>query len=381
MSGREDAGEYAAYQAAMEEQANQSIPPDAADAAANQSIIVDRDDILAAQEQANQSVPPDAADAAANQSMVADRDDILAAQGRDDNLVAMAALEQANQSVQPDFESVMSDPEDILAGDTTNQTVVAVQQQARAEQMVGGPGDTLAGTASVLRTLPDEAVNQQIKTIRERLSVPESYPEREADSRQLDMLEREQTIREIARLDEPGLDKLLHGIMTGSTVLRGVAEAVEIFHVAGRIGKIAAVISTAGAVVEVVEIGMEILDSFETLEKIAYAQGVCYGIMYQTLNMSDRDLQLPKDWPVLDRDEVLEAWRSGLLEGRSRATTPSAHNRLVLAIAGEAREMGDDAPFSVLNNLWQSVRSDLRAGERTSEVMDWPEPRPYNPRH
>src|SRR5262245_19048797 len=275
MSGRDDAGMYAAYQAAMQEQANQSVLPDPDDIAAGQSI------------------QPDASDAGANESIIADRDDILAVQEEADKSILHDPHDiAAGQSIQPDPQSVMPDPDDILAGAMANQNAGA----AVNEILFVDPG----GLAPLVSTLSDDALDKLIEAIRDRASVPESNPEREADLKRLEVLEGERAVRDLRDLgvvDEPGWEEWLDGILDGHNVLHGIAEVVEVFEVAGRIGRAAELYSVIGSVVEIGEIGWHILEAFETGEKIAYAQGVCYGIMYQTLGMPDREIHFPKDWP------------------------------------------------------------------------------------
>lgn len=174
---------------------------------------------------------------------------------------------------------------------------------------------------------------------------------------------------------EPSVAEEIRKILEGVHGIETVGEAAAIL---AKAEALELGLQATGGFLTVVLAGWEVLDSFETGERIANAMGVCYGVMFEIKDMPDADLVRP-DWPITDSEwnDELDAWREGLAVGRRRGRDTKNRNHLLLAIAKEAQESPDQAEWAVLNAMWQHIRPQLRAGEYTAEWLDWPTPRPY----
>jgi peptidoglycan hydrolase-like protein with peptidoglycan-binding domain len=165
----------------------------------------------------------------------------------------------------------------------------------------------------------------------------------------------------------------------GPHVADVAAGVLEVLGVIGVISETSALAAVA-PLIEVILVGYGIVDAFQTGEKIMYAQGVCYGIMYQVVGHSNTAYPRPTGTfqvSDLEWNSRRQAWRAGLREGRGRGQERNFANTVNAAIRGMREQGNNQAEGLILNVLWHKIaaRSDstrLLAGT----PLNWPSPGP-----
>jgi peptidoglycan hydrolase-like protein with peptidoglycan-binding domain len=199
-------------------------------------------------------------------------------------------------------------------------------------------------------------------------------------------------------MDESQLEDWVHKALDGTHAIGSVAEIIEIFHAStawpaietalswgdSALAAGAAAAGETGALVLIGEIAtplgyaatiaitfLELYRAFTTGTRIQKKKGLCYGIMWEALNMPTVYRKF-EPWGGDTAEELRKAWDKGVDEGRSAFKTDlmlqnQVKLRLVYEQLTQNRHWFTDPEARVLNLLWEQVRGSDSIGTH----MNW----------
>jgi len=140
-------------------------------------------------------------------------------------------------------------------------------------------------------------------------------------------------------------------VLRGGYVITKLSEAAAIL---ARSERIIEVIEPIGAVVEVVDMVLNVWDALETPDRTCGYQGLVYGLMYGALDKGDP--QPNPTWPDLSAAPCHdEKFFEGVAEAKKRLADGQSGVRIKNLILLDVAKRGEKA---VTNNLWQHAISD-----------------------
>jgi hypothetical protein len=178
--------------------------------------------------------------------------------------------------------------------------------------------------------------------------------------------------------------------LEGAHVLASTAEVTEFLseataHLAGHAGKAAALargagivsksLGAVGAISLIASSAYHVVRAFTLAKRSPHQQGFVYGVMWQALDEPDH-LPAFVDRFSYSADELREAFKQGVAEGRVKGQDPRVRNQIILAVAalGLNSGMGDFyAANKILSQLWRSIR-EPSPGDSDTDTIRWPVP-------